>query len=202
MDERRVPMDPRDAARRFAAMLAEAGLPCFTSSFNAPETADLRLGWDNGFRLHIDLTRDDWDPIDDWERKAILAEPIHVSVAGDAEDPRTEASIPGVLVHRGPPLHPDDVTTHLGLPVTSPSRTLIDCAEHMTPAELRTSSLAPGSSACSILMRCAQHALGSNGARRWRCSMKSSTSSVADPGAGRRAVGRSWIAQRGSRCCT
>jgi hypothetical protein len=138
MDDRRTPIDPGEAARRFAKMLAEAGLPCFTSCFNAPGTADLRLGWDNGFRLHIDLTRDDWDPIDDWERKAILAEPIHVSVAADAADPRTEASIPGVVVHRGPPLHPDDVTTHLGLPVTSPSRTLIDCAEHMTAAELRT----------------------------------------------------------------
>jgi hypothetical protein len=136
MDDRRTPIDPGEAARRFAKMLAEAGLPCFTSSFNAPGTAHLRLGWDNGFRLHIDLTRDDWDAIDGWEREAILAEPIDVSVAGAAEDPRTQTSIRGVVIHRGPPLHPDDVTTHLGLPVTSPSRTLIDCAEYMTAAEL------------------------------------------------------------------
>jgi hypothetical protein len=66
-----------------------------------------------------------------------LSEPIHVFVAGDAADPRTEASIPGVLIHRGPPLHPHDVTTHNGMPFTSPSRTLIDCAEYMTAAELR-----------------------------------------------------------------
>ena len=42
-----------------------------------------------------------------------------------------------VVIHRGPPLHPDDVTTHMGIPVTSPSRTLIDCAEFMTAGELR-----------------------------------------------------------------
>jgi hypothetical protein len=64
-------------------------------------------------------------------------EPIHVCVPGSADDPRATASIPGVVIHRGPPLHPDDVTTHLGLRVTSPSRTLIDLAEVMTAAELR-----------------------------------------------------------------
>ena len=42
-----------------------------------------------------------------------------------------------VVVHRGPPLHPDDVTTRYGIPVTAPSRTLIDLAEVMTAAELR-----------------------------------------------------------------
>jgi hypothetical protein len=52
--------------------------------------------------------------------------PIHVFVAGSADDPRTAASIPGVAIHRGPPLHPDDVTTHDGIPITSPSCTLID----------------------------------------------------------------------------
>jgi hypothetical protein len=64
-------------------------------------------------------------------------EPIHVSVPGSADDPRLPDSIPGVGIHRGPPLHPDDVTTVDGIPVTSPSRTLIDCAEFMTAAELR-----------------------------------------------------------------
>jgi hypothetical protein len=34
-------------------------------------------------------------------------------------------------------MHPDDIVTHDGLRVTSPSRTLIDCAEIMTAAELR-----------------------------------------------------------------
>jgi len=53
-------------------------------------------------------------------------------------DMREEAgSLGGVVIHRGQPLHPDDVTTHKGIPVTSPSRTLIDCAEFMTVTELR-----------------------------------------------------------------
>jgi hypothetical protein len=64
-------------------------------------------------------------------------EPIHVTVPGSADDPRTANSIPGLVIHRCPPLHPDDVTTHKGIPVTSPSRTLIDCAEVMTVDELR-----------------------------------------------------------------
>jgi hypothetical protein len=68
---------------------------------------------------------------------AILPEPIHVTVAGDPDDPRTAASVPGVVIHRVPALHPDDVTTLDGIPVTTPSRTLIDLAECMTPAELR-----------------------------------------------------------------
>jgi hypothetical protein len=60
-----------------------------------------------------------------------------VFVRGSGDDPRTAASLPGVVIHRGPPLHPDDVTMHNGIPVTSPSRTLIDCAEFMTAAEVR-----------------------------------------------------------------
>jgi hypothetical protein len=51
--------------------------------------------------------------------------------------PIDPAAIPGVVIHRCPPLHPDDVTTHKGIPVTSPSRTLIDCAEFMSGSELR-----------------------------------------------------------------
>jgi hypothetical protein len=139
------PMDPREAERRVADMLAEAGLPCFTSAFHDPAINELQLGWDHGFALHIDLTRRDMGPIEDWERAAMvglplgaeLSDPSHVLVAGDAEDPHSEASIPGVRIHRRPPLHRDDITTHNGLPVTSPSRTLIDCAEYMTAAELR-----------------------------------------------------------------
>ena len=60
-----------------------------------------------------------------------------IYVPGPTEDPRTDASIPGVMIQRGPPLHPDDVTTVDGIPVTSPSRTLIDLAEVMTADELR-----------------------------------------------------------------
>jgi hypothetical protein len=64
-------------------------------------------------------------------------EPIHITVPGSGDDPRTEPSIPGVVVHRVPELHPDDVTVINGLRVTSPSRTLIDCAEFMSAEELR-----------------------------------------------------------------
>ena len=41
------------------------------------------------------------------------------------------------MIHRGPPLHPDDGAAVDGIPVTSPSRTLIDLAEIMTADELR-----------------------------------------------------------------
>ena len=125
-------------------MLEEAGLPRFASTFHDPATDELQLTWDHGLTLHIDLTRE-LGPIDDWERAAILGlplgceghDPVHVTVPGSGDDPRTAVSIPGVVIHRGPPLHPDDITTHEGLPVTSPSRTLIDCAEFMSATELR-----------------------------------------------------------------
>ncbi len=71
------------------------------------------------------------------EDRPTTREPIDVYVPGSADDPRTDASILGVSIHRGPPLHPNDVTTVDGIPVTSPSRTLIDLAEVMTADELR-----------------------------------------------------------------
>ena len=64
-------------------------------------------------------------------------EPIHVTVPGSPGDPREDRSIPGVIVHRTPPLHPDDVMVIDGLRVTSPSRTLIDCADGVPRHELR-----------------------------------------------------------------
>jgi hypothetical protein len=64
-------------------------------------------------------------------------EPIHVTVPGSAQDPRIDTSIPGVVIHRVPELHPDDMTVLDGIPITSPSRTLIDCAECMSADELR-----------------------------------------------------------------
>jgi hypothetical protein len=145
MDDRRTPMDPDEAERRFAEMLEEAGLPRFASTFHDPGIAELQFTWDHGLTIHMDLTRWDMSPFDDWERAAILGlplgcedlEPVHVIVPGSADDPRIDTSIPGVVIHRVPALHPDDVTTRHGIPVTSPSRTLIDCAESMTAAELR-----------------------------------------------------------------
>lgn len=65
-------------------------------------------------------------------------DPIHITVPARATDPRADVPVPGVVVHRTPPLHPDDVTVVHGIPVTSPSRTLIDCAEVMDRDELRT----------------------------------------------------------------
>jgi hypothetical protein len=64
-------------------------------------------------------------------------EPIDVYIPASAKDPRTDTAIPGVAIRRGPQLHPDDVTTVDGIPVTSPSRTLIDLAEVMSADELR-----------------------------------------------------------------
>jgi hypothetical protein len=146
MGHRSTHMHPDEAARRFAAMLDEAELPRFASTHHDPEIGELELIWDHGLTIHLDLARTDIEPIDDWERDAILGlphqcedhEPIDVYVPGSAHDPRATASLPGVLIHRGPPLHPDDVTTLNGIRCTSPSRTLIDCAEVMTRAELRT----------------------------------------------------------------
>ncbi len=65
--------------------------------------------------------------------------PIHVTVPTDGRDPREPLppDPPGVIVHRVPRLHPDDVTVVDGIPVTSVSRTLIDCAQSVTPEELR-----------------------------------------------------------------
>jgi hypothetical protein len=145
MRDPRAPLDPDEAEQRFAEMLEEAGLPRFASTLHVPATDELQLTWDHGFTIHIDLTRQEVDPIDDWEGAAILGrtpggedpEPVHVFVPGCADDPRDAGSLRGVVIHRGQPLHPDDVTTLKGIPVTSPSRTLIDCAEFMTVTELR-----------------------------------------------------------------
>jgi hypothetical protein len=144
---RRAPMDPSEAQRRFAERLEEAALPAFVSAEHDTELDLLKVTWAHGVTLYMDLTRDEIvEPIDEHGRAVILglkpccdecAAAIDVYAPGSPDDPRTDASIPGVVVHRGPPLHPDDVTTVNGIPVTSPSRTLIDLAEVMTADELR-----------------------------------------------------------------
>jgi hypothetical protein len=64
-------------------------------------------------------------------------EPIHVTVPRCAGDPRSLPDPPpGVVVHYVPQLHPDDVTTIDGIPVTSVARTLVDLAEVMSREEL------------------------------------------------------------------
>jgi hypothetical protein len=65
-------------------------------------------------------------------------ESIFISIPGSAEDPRsTPPRPPGVVIRSVPQLHPDDVTVVDGVPVTTVARTLIDCAEDVTPEELR-----------------------------------------------------------------
>jgi hypothetical protein len=64
--------------------------------------------------------------------------PIDVYVPGDPrDDPREPSeSPPGITVHRGPPLHPDDLDVVDGIPVTSFARTLVDMAAVCTRKEL------------------------------------------------------------------
>jgi len=65
-------------------------------------------------------------------------EPIHVTVPGCAGDPRSlPQPPPGVVIHRVPELHPDDVTVIDGIPCTSIARTLVDMAEMVPRDELR-----------------------------------------------------------------
>lgn len=65
-------------------------------------------------------------------------EPIHITVPGDPNDPRTHREAPpGVILHYAPPLHPDDMDVVDGIPVTSVPRTLVDMAEDSTKDELR-----------------------------------------------------------------
>jgi hypothetical protein len=94
----------------------------------------------------MDLTRKDvLGPIDDEERAMILGlvpgfedcEPIDVYIPGSATDARTDTTISGVVVRRGPHLHPDDFASVDGIRTASPSRTLIDLAEVVSADELR-----------------------------------------------------------------
>jgi hypothetical protein len=65
-------------------------------------------------------------------------EPIDITLAGSPSDARGPLpNVPGVRLHHAPRLHPDDVTVVDGLPVTSPSRTLVDLAEILPLDELR-----------------------------------------------------------------
>lgn len=66
-----------------------------------------------------------------------MHEPIHITVPGSPDDPRSAVPPPGVIVHYVPELHPDDVEVIDGLRMTTVARTLIDCAEDASPNELR-----------------------------------------------------------------
>lgn len=65
-------------------------------------------------------------------------EPIHITVPGSPDDPRSSGEYPdGLIIHHTPSLHPDDVEVVGGLPCTSVARTLIDLAEAIEADELR-----------------------------------------------------------------
>jgi hypothetical protein len=70
-------------------------------------------------------------------------EPIHITVPAGPQDPREPLAPdpPGIVIHRVPALHRDDMDVVDGIPVTSVSRTLIDCAQDATPQELRAMML-------------------------------------------------------------
>lgn len=61
---------------------------------------------------------------------------VHVTIAGSPADPRDPEPADGIVIHRVPHLHPDDVTTLDGIPVTTVARTLVDLAEDMSKDEL------------------------------------------------------------------
>jgi very-short-patch-repair endonuclease len=49
---------------------------------------------------------------------------VHVTVPGDAGRKRRK----GIRIHRSPALEPHDTTTHRGIPITTPLRTILDLA--------------------------------------------------------------------------
>jgi hypothetical protein len=65
-------------------------------------------------------------------------EPIHITVPGCADDPRSRLEAPpGVVIHYVPHLDPRDVTVVDGIPTTTVARTLVDLADDAPIEELR-----------------------------------------------------------------
>src|SRR5687768_13776208 len=59
-----------------------------------------------------------------WALRPVGAGAIHVTVPGDPGRKRRR----GIRIHRSRTLTPRDTTTHLGIPITTPTRTIIDLA--------------------------------------------------------------------------
>jgi hypothetical protein len=68
-----------------------------------------------------------------------MCDPIHITIQGDPEDPRSHIEAPpGIIIHRSPPLHADDLDEVDGIPGTSLARTLVDLAESSDQDDLRS----------------------------------------------------------------
>jgi hypothetical protein len=67
-----------------------------------------------------------------------MNDPIHITIQGSADDPRSVTELPGIVIHHSPPLHPDDLDEVDGIPTTSLARTLVDLAETSDAEELRS----------------------------------------------------------------
>jgi hypothetical protein len=100
-------------------------------------------------------------------------EPIDITVAGSPADPRgAMANVPGVRIHYGPALHPDDLAVVDGIPVTSIARTLVDLAEILPRDELRRSSRMRARGGCWTWLPWRRHTLASSGVPRCGCCAK------------------------------
>jgi Transcriptional regulator, AbiEi antitoxin/Protein of unknown function (DUF559) len=67
-----------------------------------------------------------------WILRPLGAGAIHVTIPGDSGRQRR----PGIRIHRSRTLTPHDTTTHLGIPITTPIRTIIDLATTLEPLPL------------------------------------------------------------------
>ena len=67
-----------------------------------------------------------------WAIRPLGAGLIHVTVPGDVGRKRRQ----GIRIHRSRTLTPSDTTTHLGIPITTPARTIIDLASTLEPLPL------------------------------------------------------------------
>ena len=67
-----------------------------------------------------------------WIIRPLGAGAIHVTIPGDGGRKRR----PGIRIHRSRTLTPADTTTHRGIPITTPIRTIIDLASTLPPLPL------------------------------------------------------------------
>jgi very-short-patch-repair endonuclease len=100
-----------------------------------------------------------------WRLVEAVDGPIHVTSA------RSSRRRPGLRVHRSRTLAPEDVRTLHGIPVTSPTRTLLDLAEAAPDRELERAldeAIVQKLTTPATLVAVVQHAEGRQGAPRLR----------------------------------